>query len=191
MKGVLIAVTAATLFALLILFGASSGWLGLSLKAEVRPIEAVTLATNLLIAFFLQRFVATKINDLRAEKNVLISEVSASIQILNELREKTSQQLLKSSITKEDRFAIIAGFRRAANAINDAQVCAEMSHLKSITKDFPGVWGDFFELKALATGRSFPSKGYTIDEQTSQDRLFRALTTNLRRLIFKINEARK
>jgi len=36
------------------------GWLGLTLKPEIRPLEAITLVVNLLIALYLQRFFASK-----------------------------------------------------------------------------------------------------------------------------------
>lgn len=47
MKSVLIAAVAAAIFVSLIFQAAICGWFGLSLKNEVRPLEAVTLATNL------------------------------------------------------------------------------------------------------------------------------------------------
>ncbi len=182
---------AAVLLVFLILFAAASGWLGLSLRYEVRPLEAITLATNLLIAFFLQRFIVTRVNDLRAEKNVLIAVAGETIRLINEVRERTDAQLLKNPISDGDTIAIISGFRRVANSMNDLQVSLEMSHLKSVGEVLRPMWSEFYALKALATGGGFPVRGYSVEQRSSQDRCFRTLTARCRRLIFVINDARR
>ena len=191
MKSVFMAAFAAIMFVLLIFYAAICGWLGMSLRNEVRPLEAITLVVNLLIAFFLQRFVTTRINDLRAEKNVLIDASKEIIRLLNEVRERTDAQLQKESIDEDDRFAILSGLRRIANAITDLEESVEMSHLESVKKSFPLLWSGFYSLKAVATGGGFPSKGYSIRQRNSQQTHFRSLKTSCRRLIFTINDAQR
>lgn len=190
MKSVLVAACVAVLFVLLIFHAATCGWFGLSLRNEVRPLEAVTLAINLLIAFFLQRYFATRINDLRAEKNVLIDASKEIIRILSEVQERTGAQYHKAAIEEENRFAILAGFRRISNAITDLEDSVEMSHVGSVKQSFSAIWSHYYSLKVAATGGGFPSKGYTIQQRNAQEILFRRLKTGCRRLIFKINEAR-
>ncbi len=191
MKSVLIASAAAIILVSLIFQAAICGWFGLSLRNEVRPLEAVTLATNLLIAFFLQRFITTRINDLRAEKNVLIDASKEIIRLLCEVRERTDSQLQKSTIDEENRFVILAGFRRVANAITDLEENVAMSHLGSIKQSFPAIWSRYYALKSVATGGGFPTKGYSIPQRNSQELLFRALKTKCRRLVFTINDAQR
>ncbi len=191
MKSVLIAAVAAAIFVSLIFQAAICGWFGLSLKNEVRPLEAVTLATNLLIAFFLQRFFTTQINDLRAEKNVLIDASKEIIRLLSEAQERTDAQLQKGAIDEENTFAILAGFRRIANAITDLEDSVVMSHVGSLKQSFPTIWSRYYALKAVATGGGFPSRGYSVPQRNSQQLLFRRLKTSCRRLIFAINDARR
>jgi hypothetical protein len=151
MGRLLSAFIAAILFVSLILFAATHGWYGLSLKNEVRPLEAITLAVNLLIALFLQRFFTTKINDLRAEKNVLIDASKEMIRLLIELSERTTTQVQQASIDEQSAFAIISGFRRLANAITDLEESINMSHLRSVKRSLPALRSEFFALKAVAT----------------------------------------
>jgi hypothetical protein len=191
MKRLCIAAIAAIIIVLLILYVAKVGWLGLSLKNEVRPLEAITLVVNLLIAFFLQRFFTTRMNDLRAEKNVLIDTIKEIIHILGELRERTDAQLGKVSIDDEDRFAILSGLRRIANAITDLEESVSMSHLGSIKKSFTAIRTELFTLKSAATGGSFPSEGYSIQQINSQVLIFRSLKTRCQQLIFTINDAQR
>jgi hypothetical protein len=191
MKSIALAVLAAVTFGSLIFIAAVHNWLGLSLKNEVRPVEAITLVVNLLIAFFLQRFFTTRINDLRAEKNVLIDAIKEIIRHLNEVSERTDAQLNKASIDDADKFAILYGFRRIANAITDFEDSVRMSHLKSIIECLPVLWSHFYDLKIVATGDGFPSRGYSLQQQNSQQLHFRSLKTHFRRLIFKINDAQK
>jgi hypothetical protein len=191
MRSALVATFVAIIAAWLILYAAITGWLGLSLKNEVRPLEAITLVVNLLIAFFLQRFIATRINDLRAEKNVLIEESTEIIRLLNEVHELTDAQFNKLLIVVEDKDAIIIGFRRIANAITDLQESIKLSHIGSTAEYFDDIWSDYRYLKAIATGDFFPSKGYSILQRISQEKLFRSLKTRCQRLIFTINNAQK
>ncbi len=191
MKRLCIAVIAAIIIVLLILYAAAAGWLGLSLKNEVRPLEAITLVVNLLIAFFLQRFFTTKMNDLRAEKNVLIDAIKEIIHILGELRERTGAQLGKASIDDGDRFAILSGLRRIANAITDLEDSVSMSHLGSIKKSFAAIRRELFALKSAATGGGFPSEGYSIQQINSQILIFRSLKIRCQQLIFTINDAQR
>ncbi len=191
MKNIFIAAAAAIISVLLIFRAAICGWFGLSLRNEVRPLEAITLVTNLLIVFVLQRFITTRINDLRAEKNVLIDASKEIIRLLNEVCERTDAQLQKASVDDEDRFAIISGFRRIANAITDLEDGVAMSHLGSLKQLFPDIWSGYYALKGDATGGGFPSKGYSIPQRNSQQLLFRSLKKSCRCLIFKINDAKK
>jgi hypothetical protein len=191
MKSILLAALAGAILVSLVFFAAVHGWFGLSLKDEVRPLEAITLVVNLLIAFFLQRFFTTRINDLRAEKNVLIDGTKEIIRLLSEVRDRTDAQLQKASIDEEDGFAILVGFRRIANAITDLEESVGMSHLKSIEESFPAIWKRFYSLKAVATGEGFPARGYSIRQQNSQQSRFRSLKTSCRRLIFRINNAQR
>jgi hypothetical protein len=190
MKSIFIAVLSAVIAVCLILSAAVSGWLGLSLTMDVRPLEAITLVTNLLIAFFLQRFIATRINDRRAEKNVLIDASTEIISLLSETLEQTDAQFQKSSINDEDRVAIISGLRRIANAIYDLQESINMSHLESVRELINDIWPQYYRLKAVATGGGFPSRGYSIHQRNLQQLAIRSLSTTFRGLIFAINDAR-
>src|ERR1035438_5102220 len=136
MRRLILAGIAAFIFVFAVFLASVHGWFGLSLKNEVRPLEAITLAVNLLIAFFLQRFFTTRINDLRAEKNVLIDGTKEILRLLGEVSERTDAQVQKVSIGEEDIFAILSGFRRIANTITDLEDSIAMSHLESVNQSF-------------------------------------------------------
>jgi len=191
MKNIFIAAVAAMLLAWLIIHAALCGWLGLSLSHEVRPLEAIVLVVNLLIAFSLQSFFATRINDLRAEKNVLIAECTEIIRLLREVGDLTDTQFRRAPIYGDVGFAIVSEFRRIANAITELQSCISMSQLRSLNGSLNTIWSDFFALKAAATGGGFPSSSYTVHQRGSQQRLLRALTTKIQRLIFALNSAQR
>jgi len=184
------AILVAMIVVLGLFFAATHGFLGLTLRNEARPFEIITFAVSLLIAFFLQRFVATQISDLRAEKNVLIEASTAIIRLLCELRERTDAQVQKDSISEEDKNAIVAGFRRVGNAIFDLDVCIGMSKLRSMAESTSRIKKDFYTLKVTATGGDFPTKGYSIKSGGAQVRLYRSLIMKCRRTIFEINSAR-
>ena len=191
MKKLPFAIAAVAILVVLVFIVVDYRWFGLAIQNQVRPLEAITLATNLLIALYIQRFFTTRINDLRAEKNVLIDATKELIRVLSEVKERTDEQLNKPSIGEEDRTAILFGFRRIANAITDLQGIVSMSHLKSTNQNLTSIMLKYYELKSVATGDSFPFKGYSIRQRSSQDLLFRSLKTKCQRLIFEINEAQK
>jgi len=190
MKRFVLPIIGAFLLVGLTIWGSNAGWFGLSLKKEVRPLEAIALVVNLLIAFVLQRFFTTKITDLRAEKNVLIDSAKDILRQLVELREQTEGQFQKEFIDSESATSIKYAFRRSANALTALQGSIGMSHLRSVRDNIHPVWSDFYDLKAVATGDNFPAKGYSIKQLNSQNRLFDSLGAKLRELIFQINDAR-
>ena len=134
-----------------LLKAAAAGWLGLSVKMEIRPLEAITLAVNLLIALFLQRFFATRMTDMRAEKNVLIASAQEILRALSNLRDHTNAIQNKASLSEKDKFAVLQEARRLSNAITEMQDCIAISSFGSMMEHVPGLWNDYYTLKQRAT----------------------------------------
>jgi hypothetical protein len=183
-------VLAALAFVTLILTIARNEWMGLTLRNEVRPFEAITLATNLLIAFYIQRYFATRMNDLRAEKNILIEFCKNTIKLIDEARYLTDPLFLNKTIDEDSSLKILSSYRRVANSLTELEEGLNLCDIQAFRKSVQPLWEDFFALKMAATGDSFPSKGYAVEQRASQDRLYRTLVRKLRILIFEINNAR-
>jgi len=162
---------------------------GLTLKREVRPFEIITFVTNLLIAFFIQRFFTTQLNDLRAEKNLLISGCSDLIRLLGEMRTMLDPLYGRQTVDEKNVEVVLVAFRRLANAITDLEDTIGLSSFNSLHVQLPPLWDDYYLLKRTATGAPFPSTGYPNEQRPLQDRLIAALTGRCRTLVFTINRS--
>lgn len=191
MRSVIVAFPIALALFVVIILGADCSWLGMSLKREVRPVEALNLVVTLFIAFFLQRFFTVRINDVRAEKNLLIAQCSDLLKLLSAVNDVCLTLLRKDVVPPETPIWILSKMREISNSITDLYASAEQSKLRSIKPLLQELWRDYRDLKRAATGGGFPSRGYSIEERSAQDKHFRALAIKLRNLVFVINRAKR
>lgn len=114
---------------------AGLGVWGLTLSREIKPIDLALLLVNLFIAVFLQYYLATRINDLRAEKNLLIDEIKDATSILKSLREDCE----KPSLTLEERKRVLYSLRRLANALDGIETMLGSSQLVHVQEEFAAI----------------------------------------------------
>jgi hypothetical protein len=185
MKAFWIGLTLLILF-ILAVWGAHHRLWGFYLNREVKPVDLAILAVNLFIALFLSQFILDKAGNLRAEKDLLISNVQ---EVLKELR--TSREALiacqeSQKITKSDKTSILAVVRRIANGLIVLESALQKSQCSSLRNDCENITDAYVSYKKSATGGHFP-KPFAQDQISEQERAYRKLVERLHELLFGIN----
>jgi len=160
---------------------------GFYLNLEIKPVDLGILTVNLFIALFLTQYFHERATNLRAEKDLLISDLRDVLADLKSSRDTLSACHDASRINKSDKKAVLSVLRRTANRIGHVESALGMSQCSALIKGFDDITGAYLEYKAAATGGGFPFKIYSQDQISEQERTYRKLVTKLNALLFQIN----
>jgi hypothetical protein len=185
MKPLTVAALIIAAFAAVVLAAHFGVW-GFYVNREIKPIDVAILAVNLFIALFLSQYIADRAGNLRAEKDLMMSDIR---DVLNEL--KASRELLiacqeSQKINKLDKKAIIAVIRRVANGINLVESALRLSQCSRLVRTYDDITDAYVRYKRSATGGTFPTP-FTQDQISDQEREYRKLVERLHSLLFAIN----
>jgi hypothetical protein len=165
---------------------ADNGYWNYSINHELDPVNVVTLAVNIFIAFFLQYYFASRASDDRAEKDILLDNVRDVFGMLRSCRDEVMSCHGVGKVSKESQQKIIKLYRTLSNGLENLQNAVEMSGCTKLTGDCEAVLKKFFDYKAAATGK-FP---YDSSDISYQERTYRTLMRELHSLAFKVNKHR-
>jgi hypothetical protein len=160
---------------------------GFFLNLEIKPVDVGILAVNLFIALFLTQHLQDRANNLRAEKDLLISYLRDVLVELKSSREALIACHDASRINKNDKKAILSILRRIANGIVHVESALGMSQCSKLAKTYDNITEAYLQYKGSATGSGFPFKAYSQDQISEQERAYRKLVTKLNALLFQIN----
>ncbi|MBZ5696255.1 MAG: hypothetical protein LAN36_12950 [Acidobacteriia bacterium] len=160
---------------------------GFHLDLEIKPVELGILAVNVFIALFVTQYFQEKASNLRAEKDLLISDLRDVLVELKSSREALISCHDASRINKSDKKTILSALRRVANGIGHVESALGMSQCSPLIRGFDNITDAYLDYKGAATGGGFPFKVYTQDQISEQERAYRKLATKLNALLFQIN----
>jgi hypothetical protein len=129
------AVVVVVALAATLVYGAATGWLGLSLKREIEILDVASLAVGVLIALVLQYYVAEKATDVRAEKDLLVDNARECLRQVRECRDAVTSVYGASAISTQAKSEILLAFRRAANELEQLTIGIRASRLKGLGED--------------------------------------------------------
>jgi hypothetical protein len=185
----LAAAALAAIFATLCVLAKFRVW-GLILNPEIKPVELATLLVSAFIAFFLQYYLASRVTDRRAEKNLLIANLRDVLLALRSCRDTFISCYESGKITEESRRQILMLVRGLSNTLDTLNTAISMSRCSKLAEEYPHLMELYLNYKIALTGGKFPSKPYAADSFSDHDRTHRALNTGLQSLLFKINRHR-
>jgi hypothetical protein len=165
-------------------------WFGLFLNLEIKPIEVLTLAVDIIIALLLQYYFVSKASDFRAEKDLLIDNIRDVLGVIRACREIVNSCYEAGKIGRASAKQIITHFRRISNGIEHLEAAIAMSQCKRLSADMKIVRESYVNFKEAATGGSFPSKVYSPSSISEQEQACKSLNSHLQSLIFRINKYR-
>jgi hypothetical protein len=171
-----------------LLFAAHRCWWGLSLDLEIRPIEVVTLAVTIGVAILVGYYLTNQVNDLRAEKDLLIDDIRNVLRVLKACRETLNSCYDAGKIDPTSKTIILSHFHRLINGIDEIEAALRMSQCSNLHRDIASTKDAYLRYKMAATGGSFPSKPYSHSSISDQERACHALNAELQSLVFKINK---
>jgi hypothetical protein len=169
-----------------LIYAAKAGWWGLKLNGEVKTIEVLTLAVNLMIAWALQNFLVSRISNQRAEKDFLIEIVKDAQYRVKDCNERFYQCVNKSKVLKADFDFLKAACRNLANVLEQIEISIGKSDSKHLSPKYDGLKKTFYEYKAVLTDVS-PNRAYRPEATGEHLRANRALFSELQDLVFEIN----
>jgi hypothetical protein len=174
---------------LIIIAAAAFHICGLTLNLEIKPVDLATLIVYVFIAVFLQYYLATRINDLRVEKNLLIDDVRDAISVLRSCRDTFSMYYESKALTKQNKTSILGMLRTLANRLDSLETSISLSNVAKGKKDLHVPKKSYIDYKMVLTGGDFPVKAYGPSMPAEHDRAYRSLQNELKLLLFKINKA--
>jgi hypothetical protein len=175
------------LFCIAVFVIADRGYANYSINHELDPVNVVTLAVNIFIAFFLQYYFASRAADDRAEKDILLDNVRDVFGMLRSCRDEVMSCHGVAKVSQESQQTIIKLYRTLSNGLENLQNAIEMSGCSTkLEADCEAVQKGFFDYKAAATGK-FP---YDSSDISYQERTYRALVRELHSLAFRVNKHR-
>lgn len=161
-------------------------FLGFYLNLEIKPVDLAILAVNLFIALFLSQYFLEKSSNLRAEKDLLISDLRDLLGTVKSSREILVACQDAVRMNKNDKKLILSTIRRIANGVSLVESALAMSQCSKLLKGYD-ITDAYLEYKAAATGGTFPTKAYSQDQISDQERTYRKLVSRLHALLFAIN----
>jgi hypothetical protein len=186
MKAVRLALILIAMFVAIMVAAHYCVW-GLNLNLEIKPLDLAVLMVNLFIALFLTQYFADKAGNLRAEKDLLITDLRSVLGDVRTCREALIACQDVGKISKADKKLIISTLRRVANGTKLAESALKMSQLSAVSEDtLEGITRAYIQFKTSASGGSFPAP-FTPDQISDQERDYLGFVQKLHALLFKIN----
>lgn len=173
-------------FCVAIFVMANSGHWDYSINHELDPVNVVTLAVNIFIAFFLQYYFASRASDDRAEKDILLDNVRDVFGMLRSCRDEVMSCHGIADVSKASQQKIIRLYRTLSNGLVNLQNAIEMSGCTQLTGDCDALLKKFVDYKVAAT-RKFP---YDSSDISEQEQTYLNLMRELHSLGFKVNKHR-
>jgi hypothetical protein len=173
--------------AIAVLTAAHYGVHGFSIDPKVKPYEVLNLTFTILIAFFLQYYLAGRARDSRVEKDILISSVREVTQQLRNCRDTVTACQNGKPIAANTKKEILGFFRKLSNELLHVENVVEISNCKELTEKCRLLQNDLREYKMASTGGNFPGP-YTNAAISDQEKAYRKLQRGLDSLVFEINK---
>lgn len=146
---------------------AANGYGNYSINHELDPVNVVTLAVNIFIAFFLQYYFASRASDDRAEKDLLLDSVRDVFGMLRSCRDEVMSCHGMLKVSRASQQKIIRLYRTLSNGLINLQNAIEMSGCNQLTKECDAVLKRFIDYKIAATGKfPYDSSDVSYQEQT-------------------------
>jgi len=169
----------------LVIWAAHACLWGMTLNTEIKPLEVVSLAVTIAIAFLLQDYITNKTTDLRSEKDLLIGNINDLIAVLKTCRDTLEGCDFRGKILRSEKRQIVQSLRRASNAVGHLESTLNMSQCKELSTEMKSIRDACFRYKIAATSYPFPTKPTPL---ALQDRAIGELLLSLQSLMFKINK---
>jgi len=171
-----------------LLFAAHLCLWGLSLDLEIRPIEVLTLAVTIGVAVLVGYYFTNQVNDLRAEKDLLIDDIRTVLGVLKACRETLNSCYDSEKIGPKSKAIILTHFHRLINGIEEIEASLKISQCVNLSQEIVPIKNAYLSYKMAATGGSFPSKPYNRSSMSDQEQASRILNASLQSLVFAINK---
>lgn len=177
---------AVILSAALTIIAAHEKWFGLSLAHEVNVVDLLTLAVTVLIGFVLQDYFAAKATDSRAEKNILIDDLSRVIATLHDCRDAVLACHDERKISPANKRMIVHLLRQLSNGIETLESTLELTQCSAMTNKCRTLRDDYFRYKVATSGGAFPEP-YSVADLNEQENAYRSFSKDLKSFVFQIN----
>jgi hypothetical protein len=174
------------IFCIAVFVIADNGYWNYSLNHELDPVNVVTLAVNIFIAFFLQYYFASRASDDRAEKDILLDNMRDVFGMLRLCRDEVISCHGIAKVSKASQQKIIRLYRTLSNGLVNLKIAIEMSGCTKLTGHCDTALKRFFDYKVAATGK-FP---YDSSDISYQEQTYLNLMKELHSLAFKLNKHR-
>jgi len=169
----------------LVIWAAHACLWGMTLNTEIKPLEVLSLAVTMAIAFLLQDYLTNKTSDLRSEKDLLIGNINDLVAFLKNCRDTLEGCDSSGKILKSEKRQIVQSLRRASNAVGHLESTLNMSQCKTLSTEMKSIRDACLRYKIAATSYPFPTRPTPL---ALQDRAIGELLLSLQSLMFKINK---
>jgi hypothetical protein len=175
--------------ALIIIWLAFSGHFGLSVDKKLNPVQLLTLAVSVSIAFLVQYFVAASLGNRRAEKNFCLESVKACIDALTDCRREFEDCVDSKKMSAAQKKVILARITQVSNSITElGKVMALSSACKKLHNDCQKLFQPYLTYKTALTGTKYAlTRPYTAAHVKEHTIAHRALSDELNRIWFRTN----
>jgi hypothetical protein len=163
------------------------GIYGFSVNKTIDLLALTELAVTIFVAVFLQHFLSITLSDKRVEKNLIIQEGESAVITLKSCWNVLVTCHDSGVIAPDSARRINTLMKRLSSDLATLEETISLSSCRRFTKNCVGIREHFFQFKVASTGTPFPSRPYTLAARSHQGRLFRALQTDLKKLILTIN----
>lgn len=164
-------------------------WFGWKFNGDVNPVQLATLATNVLIALWIQLYFATRMADLRAEKNIIVDNLRAIISTHKRCRETVRECYSAKEVSAGRKLSILTQLRELSNDLENLEFVLKSSQCKGLNDKCPTLRALYIAYKESVTGKSFPAP-YEVKDYLDQENKFRDLNHALLTFLLEANKYR-
>ena len=163
-----------------------TGLLTLTWKGEVGLDSFINFFTGIAVAVFLNHAYEKHINDLRAEKDLVIDQLKECLKLLREIRENF-QIIALSPIQKADLDKIVSQLRQFSNNLSSTKDLIDSIEENDLADFLESIKLDFFVYKQIITGTKAPNDRYDSTDSSRQESNYQKISSSIHKLIIKTN----
>jgi len=154
---------------------------------RVSPLAVLAVAMTVYVAYYIQRYLGDRSLNLRVEKDILIGRITSLHAVLRQIHEAAFDRYTSPQLGDSSRRNILALFRRGSLEIDDLRSTMQESRCETHIEIVDRVRSEYQELKAAATGGSFPAAPCSQEQLLDQERSYRKVCSTLNSLAMTIN----
>jgi len=151
--------------------------------------EIATMITNLVIAFVLQHYLASRSEVRRAENRILAAQIEDAFYAIRECQQGF-QACIGKKPTKDVEQSIIAAVECISSKLSELAIALGLSHCKDMEPEIDQIISSFLQYKRALTGNNFPNRKFTTLDQADSQVMQSQMTKKLQSLLFRIGKHR-